>query len=371
MSISSPDPTCTVNATVTINGVDVTAGATITIALADTGGVKQWTITCQSTDDALDAATITAGLTIDNVAKTATFTAPNASSALVFKSIVNRGKDSNGVANPSLSTTFGIYVLTPAGMRLGAFDETLEGNAAFGWIKKFNDLARFAGVIVPAAFGGAPPPIGTASSAGAATTASRSDHDHGNAAPTATPATLCLRDDTGNGFFVGLICTGISSPASASFSITQAGNTTGDGSIAGWTGQNAKVGAYTGGGIQIAGGERGDSEHWRGDVIIYLGLEDDNDGRTAYSSWSNADGVFMRASSQSGQPFLESVGAMTDLGLSSQRSIRLSYGTSTIIGPYTFTDVAPTISGSRASGAALVSVIAALVSIGFHDTTTI
>lgn len=152
MSLSFPSPLCTVNAASTINGVNVTAASMVTIALADTAGVKQFNISCLNTDDLLSAATITAGLTIDTVAKTATFVAPAAGSALVFKSVVNNGKDANGAVDPSLTTTFGVYVLTTNGYRTAAFDETTEGSASFGWLTKFNAVVRN-NLVTPASAG--------------------------------------------------------------------------------------------------------------------------------------------------------------------------------------------------------------------------
>jgi hypothetical protein len=142
MSLSNPSPICTVNATSTINGVDVLIADTNTIALADTAGVKQWSITCINTDDLLSSATITAGLTIDTIAKTATFYSPVAGSALIFQSKVNNGKDANGTVDPSLTTTFGVYVKTGLGFRVAAFDEKTEGSGSFGWITKINAMIR-------------------------------------------------------------------------------------------------------------------------------------------------------------------------------------------------------------------------------------
>lgn len=152
MSLSFPSPLCTVNAASTINGVNVTAASTVTIALVDTAGVKQFHVSCLTTDELLVAATITAGLTIDTVAKTATFTAPAVGSALRFQSVVNNGKDANGVVDPSLTTTFGVYVLTTSGYRVAAFDETTEGSASFGWVTKVNALVR-ASVVAAASAG--------------------------------------------------------------------------------------------------------------------------------------------------------------------------------------------------------------------------
>lgn len=137
-----PSPTCTVNATATTNGVNVTASTTVTIALADIGGVSQWSISCIGTDELLDAATVTAGLTINQTNKTATFTAPAAGSALIFQSKINNGQDINGRSEPTYTTTFGVYVLHGNGHRVAAVNETTEGSAAFGWTGKYNALAR-------------------------------------------------------------------------------------------------------------------------------------------------------------------------------------------------------------------------------------
>ncbi len=142
MSLLNPDPTCTVNATATTNGVDVTASSTVTIALVDTAGVKQWNLSCINTDETNVAATVTAGLTINLVNKTATFTAPAAGSALIFQSKVNNGRNADGTPNPTLTTTFGVYVLTATSLRVGAFGEKTEGSATFGWVVKVNNMIR-------------------------------------------------------------------------------------------------------------------------------------------------------------------------------------------------------------------------------------
>jgi hypothetical protein len=137
-----PSPTCTVDATSTTNGFDADASTSTEIALAATTGVDVWSIECIGTDEDQVVATINASLTIDQNAKTATFTTPADACALIFRSTVNRGKDVNGTAQTSYATTFGIYVLTAGGHRLGAVNETLEGNATFGWVAKVNALIR-------------------------------------------------------------------------------------------------------------------------------------------------------------------------------------------------------------------------------------
>lgn len=149
-------PACTVNASSSLNGVNVTAASGVTIALADVGGVSQWSLTCIGVDDTNVAATITAGLAINQTNKTATFTAPAAGSALVFQSVVNNGKDINGNVVPAYTTTFGIYVLSAGGFRVGAINETTEGDSVYGWTSKFNALLR--GAIALAVLAVAPTP---------------------------------------------------------------------------------------------------------------------------------------------------------------------------------------------------------------------
>ncbi|WP_437767194.1 hypothetical protein WMF27_20460 [Sorangium sp. So ce281] len=208
-------PICTVNGSSTLNGVDVPAGSTVTIALADTAGIKSWSTSCINTDELLSSTTVTAGLTIDHVAKNATFTAPAAGSALIFQSKVNNGLDANGRQDPSLTTTFGVYVLTATGYRVGAFDETLEGSSQFGWISKFNALIR--GVVVNPASAG----TGMSFSAGAYNVGQNADGSIvvnaddiqlkpayqsllDNATSSATANALVRRDGSGGGAFASV-----------------------------------------------------------------------------------------------------------------------------------------------------------------------
>lgn len=137
-------PICTVNATSTVNGVNVSAGSLVTIALQSTAGADVWAIRCINTDDLHLATTITASMTVNYVTKTATFTAPADNAALIFESKVNNGVR-NGIADSNLTTTFGVYTaLTTAG-RVVAANERNEGNAAFGWTSVLNNVARAVG----------------------------------------------------------------------------------------------------------------------------------------------------------------------------------------------------------------------------------
>lgn len=125
----------------TAGGVDVTSGNTITIHLIDTSA-SSWTVSCTGTDETNVAATVTSGLTIDSVARTATFTAPAKGSCLIFTSIVNGGVGVDGVAVSSYTATFAVHVRTSDGKRVIAVTEKLESNSSFGWIAQANAPIR-------------------------------------------------------------------------------------------------------------------------------------------------------------------------------------------------------------------------------------
>src|SRR6266851_8153651 len=153
MSIASPSPICLVKNGAgffvpTINGVNVTAGATITIKLQDPSGVNVWALSCIGTDEHQVPVVITGSLTIDQVSKTATFTAPVAACALIFQSSVNNGVTPNGVLSSDYTTTFGIWVPTNIGSRLIATGQEFEGNAKYGWITQVNPIIATAGAAV-------------------------------------------------------------------------------------------------------------------------------------------------------------------------------------------------------------------------------
>ena len=129
------------------NGVNVAAGSLVTIALASIQGVYAWSVECIGTDDLSTAAAINASLTVNSASFTATFTMPNNDgygAALIFRSVVNNGIDINNLVQPYLSTTFGVYTPVVGGIRVGAQNETVEGNSTYGWLTKFNEAIRSA-----------------------------------------------------------------------------------------------------------------------------------------------------------------------------------------------------------------------------------
>ena len=129
----------------TTNGAVVTAGNVVTVTLSSVASVGVWSLTVVGQDDLVTPPVIT----VNNVAKTATFTAPALPWSLVLQSQVginSLGKDVNGQTQPSYTTTLGIYCLTAGGARLFATNERAEGSAAYGWITKINTLIRTPGV---------------------------------------------------------------------------------------------------------------------------------------------------------------------------------------------------------------------------------
>ena len=121
----------------TTNGVDVGVDAEITIRLASGEGVRNWTIECIGTDELGSVDEINDALSVDSAARTATFTAPSAEGrALLFRSTIFRH---NGASS---AETFGVFIPMASGRRVGALNQTYEGNATHGWVTTINDLIR-------------------------------------------------------------------------------------------------------------------------------------------------------------------------------------------------------------------------------------
>jgi hypothetical protein len=127
----------------TDGGVNATPGATMTIKLNSIADVRSWSIQCVYTDELSDADTVTAGLSINPTAKTATFTAPASQGrTLIFESKINGGIGPDGQPLSTYTTTFGIYTLAAASRRTIAANETIEGDSVFGYIASLNQLIR-------------------------------------------------------------------------------------------------------------------------------------------------------------------------------------------------------------------------------------
>jgi hypothetical protein len=131
----------------TVNGVNLTPGAAITIRQADPSGSGSWQLECVGTDETNVAASVNAALTIDGLARTASFVAPLAGAALIFESRVGVGstvgRDADNATQPSYTTRFGLYTLVNA-LRVGALNESTEGSTSYGWAAKVNAVIRSA-----------------------------------------------------------------------------------------------------------------------------------------------------------------------------------------------------------------------------------
>ena len=135
-------PICTVNGAAT-PALALTAGSTVTIALASSAGVNQWAVTAIATDDSNAVATINASLVVNNTTKTATFTAPPIGSAVTFQSQVNGGLSlQTGLADATQTVTFGCFVPASSGNNVLALGMTYEPSATNGWLSFFNAVAR-------------------------------------------------------------------------------------------------------------------------------------------------------------------------------------------------------------------------------------
>ena len=154
--MANPSPTCQVREGAgawqdTTDGVDVTAGSSLTIRLIDTSPYA-WSLECIGTDENNDASAINSTLVLNNSSKTATLTAPGAGAALLFRSTINGGVSSDGTARPSYATTFKVAVRTTNGLRVGALGETVENDHARGATGLINAAIR----AVDSLLGGSP-----------------------------------------------------------------------------------------------------------------------------------------------------------------------------------------------------------------------
>ena len=146
----TPSPLVLIDGQPQIDGYNASAGQTITVSLASSAGVYAWNIICIGTDDVNTTAAVNATLSINQASNLATFTMPaSAGSAVIFKSTINNGVDVNGLVQLNYSTTFGVYVLSADGFRLGAQNETTEGDAVYGWLSKINTFMRTASLPNP------------------------------------------------------------------------------------------------------------------------------------------------------------------------------------------------------------------------------
>lgn len=121
------------------NGINATPGNTIRVRLLDDADVSSWSLTVFGLDDLSSAPVLTlaAGLPREY-----SFAFPNAlGRAVLLYSVVNEGRDRNGVTQQSYGTTVGIWSLTGDGKRVLAVNQSFEGSI-YGWISDWNSFVR-------------------------------------------------------------------------------------------------------------------------------------------------------------------------------------------------------------------------------------
>lgn len=127
----------------TLDGVNVTAADAIEIRLVDSSAVTAWYLQVIGVDETSTAPTLASvnpsTYLVTNPATVPTFTvAAGTGRAFLLQSTVT------GAGGP-IVTTFGLYVLTAEGRRVGAVGEAREGSQNFGWVTKVNPLIRDGG----------------------------------------------------------------------------------------------------------------------------------------------------------------------------------------------------------------------------------
>ena len=122
----------------TTGGINVAAGAAVSIKLTDTTGVATWSLQVLGTDELSSAPSLTGVNSVTHLVTSpstvVTLNFPNATGrALLFRSTTTGGG--------TTTTKFAIYSLVGA-YRVGAVGETRETDDNFGWTGKVNKVIR-------------------------------------------------------------------------------------------------------------------------------------------------------------------------------------------------------------------------------------
>jgi hypothetical protein len=119
----------------------VAVGATVTLTLESTIGVRSVVWSVLSTDETSSVGSYTLAAS-GSVGQTATFTSGAAGTALIVQVVVNNGL-TRGRTDPSGTTnTVKVYVPTSDGREVGAVGETFESDATFGTTALLNAPIR-------------------------------------------------------------------------------------------------------------------------------------------------------------------------------------------------------------------------------------
>ena len=124
----------------TENGVDVAAEARVYVRLQDPTNVREWYLSVLGTDESMPFPVVygTDAIThrVSGVTSDPWFTSGPTGSAIIFESTVI------STNAETVTASFGVYVPTPYGLRVGATGERVEGNTIHGWTTKVNPLIR-------------------------------------------------------------------------------------------------------------------------------------------------------------------------------------------------------------------------------------
>jgi hypothetical protein len=142
--MTTPNPACVVNGVAPPQ--NITAGASFSFGLVSTAGANFWSVFVSGTDELNTTAAVQATVTLDQVHKTGTCTAPaGLGSAVQLTSVVGitgLGLDANGAVQKAFTTTFKINVLAANGLSVFTTNETVEQSTPFGWTAVVNPAIR-------------------------------------------------------------------------------------------------------------------------------------------------------------------------------------------------------------------------------------
>lgn len=135
-------PRVLVNNQTTENGIDVSSGSTVNIALEDISGVTVWLLEATDSDGYTSLADINSTISINQATKTATLQMPSHPASVLIKSSVNNSLNNAGIYDDSLNTKFKLCVRTSNNLRLGAMNERYENNISTGYTGLINDAIK-------------------------------------------------------------------------------------------------------------------------------------------------------------------------------------------------------------------------------------
>jgi len=129
----------------TTGGVDIVSGDTVSIKLDDTTDVGAWYLTVIGVDEVTALSPVLVNVST-NPETPGLVVSPT--SVVSFTSTAGSGRTyllRSSVNGSSLTTTFGIFVRTTGGFRVGAVGERFEGDPVFGWTTTLNQFIRTGG----------------------------------------------------------------------------------------------------------------------------------------------------------------------------------------------------------------------------------